>query len=298
MDNTDLAASSSIVARRIPFEFPDDIAPHWIPGEPELSHMMNGASLTMPYLEPFLIRTIREALPLLADAKVHADAAAFMAQEGQHYRAHRRFNDLLKRKAYPELAHIEAAMDASYVQLGKLPLARRLAYAAGFESMTIGLTEWIVGKRRELFAGADSRVASFVLWHMVEEAEHKTVAFDVYQAIQGGYLLRAIGVLHASIDVIRFSMLGYKQMLLTDGLWVKPRSRLRLAYQLTRFLWNVTPSLLRALLPGHDPRRQPDNAWSLEWIRRHAEQADAGKAPLVDTNNAEMPVPFPAVRTT
>ncbi len=295
MDNTHFVASSSIVVRRIPFEFPDDIAPHWIPGEPELSHMINGASLTMPYLEPFLIRTTREALPLLADPKVRANAVAFMAQEGQHFRAHRRFNDLLKRKGYPELAVIEAAMEASYEQLEKLPLARRLAYAAGFESMTIGLTDWVVGDRRRLFAGADARVASFVLWHMVEETEHKTVAFDVYRATQSSYLLRAIGVLHASIDVIRFSMRGYKQMLRTDGLWVSSRSRLRLAYQLGRFLWHVTPSLLRALLPGHDPRRETDNAWTLEWIRRHSEYGGRGNVPLIDTNNPEMPVPFTTI---
>jgi predicted metal-dependent hydrolase len=298
MDKTDFVASSSIVVRRIPFEFPDDIAPHWIPGEPELSHMINGASLTMPYLEPFLIRTTREALPLLADPKVRANAVAFMAQEGQHFRAHRRFNDLLKRKGYPELAVIEAAMEASYEQLEKLPLARRLAYAAGFESMTIGLTDWVVGDRRRLFAGADARVASFVLWHMVEETEHKTVAFDVYRATQSSYLLRAIGVLHASIDVIRFSMRGYKQMLRTDGLWVSSRSRLRLAYQLGRFLWHVMPSLLRALLPGHDPRRETDNAWTLEWIRRHSEYGGRGNVPLIDTNNPEMPVPFTTIPST
>lgn len=295
MDNTEVATGSAIVTRRIPFEFPDDIEPHWIPGQPELSQMVNGASLTMPYLEPFLIRTIREALPLLTDARLRADALAFIAQEGQHFRAHRRFNDVLKRQSYPELALIEAQMEASYSRLGKLSLARRLAYTAGFESMTIGITEWIVGQRRSLFAGADTRVASFVLWHMVEETEHKTVAFDVYQATQTRYFIRIIGVMHASIDVMRFSMRGYKQMLRTDGLWFSLHSRLRLAWQLGRFLRHALPSMLRALLPSYDPRHIADHAWTLEWLRRSSALGEYVSPPLIDTNDPEMPVPFPAV---
>lgn len=282
------AAASPIIARRIPFDFPDDIPPHWIPGRPELSQMVNGASLTMPYLEPFLIRSIREALPRIADPRLRADAEAFIAQEGQHFRAHRRYNDLLKRR-YPELERIEADMEASYARLSKQPFARRLAYTAGFESMTLGLTRWLIGQRRRLFAAADPRVTSFVLWHMVEEAEHKTVAFDVFQAIEGGYFTRALGVLHGSLDVMRFSMRGYKALLRRDGLWRDLRSRLKLAWQLAQFLRHVTPSVLHALLPWHDPRATREHEWALEWMRRYSE---GHPLTLVDTNDPVMPVPY------
>ncbi|MDP9143048.1 MAG: metal-dependent hydrolase, partial [Pseudomonadota bacterium] len=52
--------------RRIAFEFPEDIAPVWKPDAPEWTALINGISLTMPYLEPFLIRTVREASQTLA----------------------------------------------------------------------------------------------------------------------------------------------------------------------------------------------------------------------------------------
>lgn len=289
------APASHIVARQMRFDFPDDIKPHWIPGQPELAHMINGASLTMPYLEPFLIRTIRESLPLLRDPLLRADALAFIAQEGQHFRAHRRYNDLLKRNGYPGLARIEAAMEASYARLSQRPLARRLAYTAGFESMTLGLTRWLIDQRCRLFAGADGRVVSFVLWHMVEEAEHKTVAFDVYQATQRSYLIRALGVLHGSLDVMRFSMRAYQEMLRQDGLWYRLGSRLRLALQLARFLFHVSPALLRALLPGHDPRSETDREWAREWIERYAALPPDLPPPLIDTLDPAMPVPFPSL---
>lgn len=281
--------------RRPPFEFPDDIDPQWIPGKPELAAMINGASLTMPYLEPFLIHTMREAGEHLNDEALRADARGFNAQEGMHFRMHRRFNDLLKSKRYPELAEVERAMAQSYERLGKRSLRTRMAYTAGFESMTLGVTRWLVEHRVRLFAGADSRVASFVLWHMVEETEHKRVAFDVYQRLYSGglyydYLVRMIGVFHGSLDVMRFSMRGYKVMLKTDGRWSNLASRLRLARFLSDFVRHVGPSLLRSALPGHDPRHEKDPQWVLDWLEGYADSPTA--PPLIDTSDPVMPVPF------
>lgn len=282
--------------RRIPFEFPDDIEPVWNPGDPELTAMVNGGSLVMPYLEPFLIRTIREASALIRDDDLRGQAAGFNAQEGQHFRAHRRFNDLLKAARYPELAVVEDAMIRSYEELDKRSLRTRLAYTAGFESMTMGLTRWLVESRSRLFRGADSRVVSFVLWHMVEETEHKRVAYDVYQHIFGGglsgYGPRMIGVFHGSLDALRFSMRAYKQILKKDGRWYRLRSRMRLAMRITDFVVHVGPYLLRAALPGHNPRSEKDSPWVLEWLAGYARVSE-GHVPLLDTDNVLMPVPFP-----
>ena len=50
-----------IVVRQFTFEFPDDLDPIWVPDQVVRSHLFNGLSLTMPYLEPFLVKTMREA---------------------------------------------------------------------------------------------------------------------------------------------------------------------------------------------------------------------------------------------
>lgn len=283
--------------RAVPFEFPDDIDPAWIPGQPELSAMFNGASLTMPYLEPFLIRTMREAIQRLDDPAILEEGRAFNTQEQFHYQAHRRFNEIIKAKGYPELAEVEDAMKASYQRLSGRSLQVRMAYTAGFESMTLGVTKWLIGHRVALFAGADARVVSFVLWHMVEETEHKCVAYDVYQALFGSspraWWYRMIGVAHGSIDVIRWSMRGYKVILRKNGLWRNLRSRLRLARELARASVHIIPFLLRAMLPGHSPRRERDPQWVLDWMSGYAD-APEGFVPLVDTRDPSMPVPFAA----
>ena len=286
--------------RRIPFEFPDDLDPQWKPGDPEFSAMVNGASLVMPYLEPFLIRTMREALPQVTNADVAESGRAFNLQEQHHYQAHRRYNELLKRSRYPELAAIETDMAASYARLAKRSLRARMAYTAGFEAMTLGITHWLVDYRQPLFGGADSRVASFVLWHFVEECEHKCVAHDVYEALYGrglsAYFTRVVGVLHGSLDVMWYSMRGYRAILKHEGLWFRLSSRLRLARRLASFVRHVVPSLARALMPSHDPREDRNPQWVDDWLAGYAAAPDAG-VPLLDTHHPDIPVPFPPPST-
>jgi predicted metal-dependent hydrolase len=292
-DPSKLPEPGDIVVRRIPFEFPDDLDPHWKHDEPELSHMINGASLTMPYLEPFLIDSIREALHRIDDPKIREAAKGFMAQEGQHYRQHRRYNELLKAKGYPELAEIEDAMQAGYDRMRqKRSLGFRMAYTAGFETMTLGVTSWLVNERRDLFRNADSRVASFILWHMVEETEHKSVAFDVYQAACPGFWTRMLGVFTGSLHVMWYSRRSYILMLKKDGLWYDWRSRLRLWKRATQFLAATLPYLYRSALPGHDPALEPDPAWVRDWIEGFARYAVTDSAPLIDTTSDDMPPPY------
>jgi predicted metal-dependent hydrolase len=288
-----LPEPGELVVRRIPFEFPDDIRPHWKPDEPEWSHMVNGASLTMPYLEPFLIDSMRDALERVADPALREAARGFMAQEGQHFRQHRRYNEVLKANGYPELAKVEADMQRSYDRMrARRSLAFRMGYTAGFETMTLGVTSWLVEHRRDLFRDADSRVSSFVLWHMVEETEHKRVAFDVYQAACPGYWMRALGVFTGSLHLMWYSRRGYVAMLEKDGLWRTWRSRIRLWRRIAQFGRHVVPFMLRSLLPGHDPAQEPDPVWVRAWIEGYARTATPGSIPLIDTASADMPPPY------
>lgn len=280
--------------RRMPYEFPDDIEPIWNPHQPEWSHMINGASLTMPYLEPYLIATLREAEEHIDDPQLSAEIGAFVGQEAQHFRTHRRYNELLKAKGYPELANVEQAMKESYTKLGQRSLAFRLGYAAGFESMTLGVTRWLIEDRIDLFANSDSRVASFSLWHMVEEVEHKRVAFDAYQAAVGRYGHRALGVLTGSAHVFWWARKGAIAMLKTDGRWRSLQSRIRLWRRTADFFRAVVPGAIRAALPGHDPRDVSDPVWVSEWIERF----DPDHPALLDTSHPDIPVPFPALDRT
>jgi uncharacterized protein len=280
-----------IAIRTIPFEFADDIAPVWNPAMPEWSHMVNGASLAMPYLEPFLIKNLREALPQIDDADLRDDVRAFVGQEAQHYTNHRRYNEMLKHSGYPELAQVEESMARGYKQLSNRSLNWRLAYTAGFETMTIGLTAWLIDDRERLFRDADRMVTSLVLWHMVEEIEHKSVAFDVFQAVSGSYSLRVFGLLYGAMHVAILSRRGYVAMLKRDGRWTDLRSRLRLWRMVGAFFVNVVPALLTSLHPRHHPDATRDPHWVRQWRDAYS-TLEPGRLPLLDTRDAEIAASF------
>jgi predicted metal-dependent hydrolase len=288
---TETSCSHNIVVRKIPFDFDEKIDPIWNPDQPEWSHMVSGASLTMPYLEPFLIRTVREAMAQIEDPGLKDDVRGFMAQEGQHFQNHRRFNDLLKDNGYSELAAIEDKMEADYKRLQKKSLKWRVAYTAGFETMTMGLTEWMIKDRRKLFAGADPSVTSLILWHMVEETEHKTVACDLYHALFNDYPARVWGVFCGSWHVMQMSRKAYITMLKKDGRWYNWRSRWTTQKRGAAFLWNVGKMLVQSMMPGHHPSRVSDPEWVTEWADAYANLPE-DHIPLLDTSDPDIPAQF------
>lgn len=285
-----MTSPAPIIVRQIPFTFEEDIAPVWNPARPEWSHMANGSSLAMPYLEPFLIKTVTEALKQVKDPALKQDVHGFIGQEGVHYRNHRRYNEILKRH-YPELTDVERQMEADYRQFQKRSLKWRLAYTAGFETMTMGITEWLIRQRADLFGGADPSVSSLILWHMVEETEHKTVAYDLYMHLYGGYAAKAWGLIVGAGHVGWCSRLAYKAMLTRDGRWRNWRSRLSVYAMVGRFLLHAGPAMLRSLLPGYHPAKVIDPDWVAQWMSAYAGLPE-GSIPLLDTSNAAIPPRF------
>ncbi|GAB5414599.1 MAG: metal-dependent hydrolase [Congregibacter sp.] len=281
--------SHNIQARKIPFHFDTGIDPVWNPSQHEWSHMLNGASLTMPYLEPFLIKTLREALPRVEDEDLREDVSGFVQQEAQHFQNHRKYNEMLKRRGYAELSEVEALYEASYESLSKRSLDFRLAYSAGFETMTMGITEWLVADRDALFGDADPIVSSFVLWHMIEETEHKSVAFDVFQAASGNYALRVLGLICGSMHVGWLSRKAYIAMLKKDGVWHSLQSRLRLWKMVIRFFYKAGGAMLEALKPNYHPDKVTDPEWVAQWQRRFED--DTTQIPLLLTRSGAVRLP-------
>lgn len=284
-----------IPVREFAFDFPDTIDPVWVPGNPWRSHFYNGVSLTMPYLEPFLVQTMREAMGKVSDEGLLADMRAFNGQEAQHYRCHRRLNEVLRRSGHDQLTAVEALIDRAYKRLKRRSLRTRMAYSAGFESMTCGFTRWMIGQRRELFANGQPHVTSFWLMHMVEETEHKTVAFDAYQACFGDYWPRAFGVLHGSFGVLGLGMVGMLSALRRERALLGPRKLWRTVRELGSVCWNVGPALLRALHPNYDPRHEHDPDWVQVWTDRYAADPAVSPGetlPLINTRDGIMAVPF------
>jgi len=294
VNNPNVSISAGLEVRKIPFKFDEVTDPVWNKKKPEWSHIVNGASLAMPYLEPFLMKSVREGVTQVECERLKADVQGFIAQEGQHFKNHRRYNEMLKASGYEDLAQVEEEMVEDYKRFQKKSLQWRLAYTAGFETMTIGVTDWLINRRERLFGDADPTVASLILWHMVEETEHKSVALDLYNELYGKeYFMRIYGVFTGSIHLMKLSRRAYILMLKRDGLWNKWKSRLRLYSMVCQFSRHVFPSLLRAMVPGYHPSKVKDPAWVKKWAQAYSDLPD-DVVPLLDTTDPDIPPQFMA----
>ena len=284
--------TQSIEIRAFNFDFPEDLEPIWMPKSSVRSHMFNGFSLVMPYLEPYLVKSMQSASQFIRDPQLLEDIRDFNGQEARHYQCHRTLNELIKKNGYPELNSVERRMSDSYKRLLSKSMETQLAYNAGFESMTNGFTHWFINKRRHLFGNSCRWISSFWLMHMVEETEHKTVAYDTYMAYSGRYLPRMLGVFHGSFHVLGFGLIAMLVALKKDGTLNKISVLFEIAREVGSLLRNVGPYLLRALLPWYNPRCDEDPQWQKDWVKGHSKLPPDSSVPLLDTSDPDIPVPF------
>ena len=271
--------AQGILIRKIPFEFPQNFQPHWHPDDPALSQLINGTSLLLPYMEPFIIDSIREASQYITDPELLKEAKAWIGQESQHFMQHRRFNEVLIAKGYPQLRKREEEIKWEYEELRTRPLKFQVAYTAGFETLALALGQTIIADRAHLLRGADPAVASLWLWHVVEEIEHKNLAFDVYQHVYGDYGYRVYGMFAAMMHLTQLVRGSYKVLLEADGLWGQEKTHRSIKKLTFRLFASALPGILRHALPWHHPSRVANPAWMQEWVALY-DKGEKGLAKL------------------
>ncbi len=247
--------NQTITVRRMHFKIPESLDPVLIRGEPEESFVLVGLSLLLPYLEPYLIRTMNQARARIDDPELLAHVRKFSAQEGQHYREHQRYNQAIRSPRYPKLAQMEQALASDYARFTRDKSLRfNLAYAEGFEAMTAATALYLLETRdrREMLPC----IEDVMFWHAIEELEHRTVAFDVYQQLYGGYLYRLAIGLYAQVHLLRFSIRVARYLLTVErervaGYGGRGRRLFRQASLLAR---RFLPRILKTYSPWYSPR--------------------------------------------
>ncbi len=281
-----------MTVRRMRFPYPESLKAWWNPARPEFSHIVNAASLAMPYLEPYLIETMRQARAKIVDAQLLKDVDLYIGQESTHFRQHQQFNKRLADLGYRTVPAHEATVKADYEAFARSrSFTFNVAYAEGFEAMALTIGHMLVEDRAFLFRDGDAAVSSLVLWHFVEEIEHKCATYDVFKALDGRYVWRIYGLLYAMIHIMARTRQGYRAMLIEDGIWFTWRSRLALYRLLVRIFAKLTPRLMRILKPSYDPREVPDPPWVLAWWRLYRDGGD--RLGELDMGKLAEPAPVP-----
>jgi predicted metal-dependent hydrolase len=204
--------------RRIRFSYPQGaMQKHYADGDLILSHVVAVLSATFPPGEDFFVRSVRHFSDQVTDPELKQQVGGFIGQEVTHGREHRELNQRLQEMGYP--THKVARFVKGQLALvdKRLPPKLRLSYTAALEHYTATIAECLLRKPEAQRLLGDTEVRSILLWHALEESEHKAVAFDVYRAVGGTERMRIWGfrIMTAGLLGLVFAA-TVLSMLLTD----------------------------------------------------------------------------------
>lgn len=234
------------------FDFPDVIDPLIVPEDIEQSFETIALSLLLPYLEPYLIRTMKAARKKVSDPRLADDLDRFCAQEGQHYRQHKLFNDAVRAFGVKGLEPFEQEIDADYRRFSETkPLRWNLAYAEGFEALTTAVAHFSFEQKQSELMTPFAR--DLWHWHLVEELEHRTVAYEVYDHVHGSYLYRMFVGTWAQYHFMRWTIRVTRHMLRNDPRWKPDELRERRKARIRLARKHLLPKVLRTWSPSYSP---------------------------------------------
>ena len=134
-----------------------------------------------------------------------------------------------------------------------------LAFAAGSETMAYSAARWAAERRHDLFRGADEVASTLFLWHLAEEVEHKSVAWDVYWQLHGdrprARLRHAAATATALALMVVLVVTGTTLLLAAERRLHRPLAWFRLTRWSIGFAFELLGNLAVSLLPGHHPGR-------------------------------------------
>lgn len=212
----DQADSHKILPRRMDFMFDDAIPKYWFDSDPFKTLLLSALSCSFPEGERFFIQSVRYYQDRIVSPELQQRVRGFIGQEAHHGREHDRFNAMMNRKGLP-MAKIESFVREGLAYQKKiLSPERQLAKTCALEHFTAMLAE-VMLKHPELLDGVDERLRPLWLWHAVEESEHKSVAFDVYQEVVGDYGIRVREMLLTTILFSFFTGLHTVQLYRAAG---------------------------------------------------------------------------------
>lgn len=185
----------SMTVRRIRFDYDPEMELVFVPDDARTSLSFLGAWMMLPYLEPYLIRSLRAAADELAGTKPELadDIRMFCAQEAMHHKEHARANRVIKQRipAFSVLDAMEAELKKTYERFTETKSLRwNLAYAEAFEALTTASARAQFELR--MFDPLVAPLGDLFAWHIMEELEHRTVAFEALEAVESSYLYRVV----------------------------------------------------------------------------------------------------------
>lgn len=188
-------------------------------------------SALFPDGERFFIHSVRHYREQIPDPELQQQIKGFIGQEAHHGVSHEQLNRAIESLGFP-MSKITGAMLKRIEFLKTLSHSRQLALTVAMEHFTASLAEFLL-KNPDILDDVDPTIRQMLIWHAVEEIEHKAVAFDVYRRCVNNEFMRKRVMAIAMVSL--FSRLAWYQvqMLWADRHWPS----LREWREAWRFFW-------------------------------------------------------------
>lgn len=213
-------------------------------------------SATFPAGEKEFIDSVRLYKDKVDDPKLQEQVKGFIGQEGHHSGQHMQMNKQLRDLGL-DAVRLEKHLERDIKKfVPTRPDRVRLALTVGMEHITAIMADHALN-HPETFDGMDDTIRELLLWHAVEEIEHKAVAFDVFMTCEGDRkLLHKCLKLATRLFVVRISC--YMVGLLW---WSKTLPRWRHIKSFYRMLYSESGVITKIRAPYKDYFREDFHPW-------------------------------------
>ena len=187
----------TIEVRRPGISYAEDATPRYFVADDILrSHIAAMLSSVFPEGEDFFVRSVRNYRDQITDPVLKEQVKGFIGQEALHGREHRAFNQRLQELGYPT-RFTDKRVKIGLGILGRVaPKTHQLAVTAALEHYTATLAEALLRDDAARAEFTTDEIRTLFSWHALEETEHKSVAFDVFQHVCGQRRIR-VGTMYA-----------------------------------------------------------------------------------------------------
>ncbi|BCX72935.1 metal-dependent hydrolase [Acinetobacter bereziniae] len=152
--------------------------------------------------EDLVIDTARYHRDFITDPLLKQRVTSLIGQEAIHSKMHEELNEAYLMRDLPVKLFRTWAGWAFEYGFERLPQPMKLSLMAGIEHFTAVLAEYMMNHEEIFFRSQDEKQRAIWMWHMLEESEHKDIAFDVFQELSNNYLLRIAGFFPALITIL------------------------------------------------------------------------------------------------
>jgi predicted metal-dependent hydrolase len=297
---------TDLVVRKMPWTFDASVPFHWQPANPLVGIFGNLFTFFAVPFEQYIISALRDAKDQIIDPAVAEEMDAFVRQEGTHSWAHRKHMNTLV-KQYPGLKETQREVAELFDELlATRTLDFHVSYVANIEATFTPLFKVFLDHRDSIFGGGDPRIASLILWHFVEEIEHRSSGLIICEHLTRSRWTRTKHVVATAkhvmsvVDAIAAGFdahvpdsdragLSARKAMKSDIAMGELRARLRPRFLgpsrkiirptafhdvPSRDLVSMVGRLIASQAPYHRPADQPLPQWASVWMQEYERGVD------------------------